>query len=66
VLATGEVIEDYPDDTPYPSRLMLGWCNFWPLHVVTANNKEAQETIILTVYEPDPNKWEPGFRKRKL
>jgi len=66
VLATGEVIEDYPDDTPYPSRLMLGWCNFRPLHVVTANNKEAQETIILTVYEPDPNKWEPGFRKRKL
>ena len=24
VLATGEVIEQYPDDTPYPSRLILG------------------------------------------
>jgi hypothetical protein len=25
VLATGETIERYPDDTPYPSRLVLGW-----------------------------------------
>ena len=24
VLATGETIADYPDDTPYPSRLVLG------------------------------------------
>jgi len=25
VLVDGEVIQTYPDDTPYPSRLMLGW-----------------------------------------
>jgi hypothetical protein len=25
VLANGEVIETYPDDTPYPSQLVLGW-----------------------------------------
>jgi hypothetical protein len=25
VIATGELVEDYPDDTPYPSRLVLGW-----------------------------------------
>lgn len=24
-LVQGETIEDYPDDTPYPSRLVLGW-----------------------------------------
>jgi len=24
VLADGETIEDYPDDKPYPSRLLLG------------------------------------------
>jgi hypothetical protein len=24
VITTGEVVEDYPDDTPYPSRLVLG------------------------------------------
>jgi hypothetical protein len=25
-LTTGEIIEEYPDDKPYPSRLVLGWC----------------------------------------
>lgn len=25
VIESGEIIESYPDDTPYPSRLMLGW-----------------------------------------
>ncbi len=25
VLETGETIETYPDDEPYPSRLLLGW-----------------------------------------
>jgi hypothetical protein len=25
VLETGEVIENYPDDIPYPSALVLGW-----------------------------------------
>jgi len=24
VLTDGETIEEYPDDTPYPSRLVLG------------------------------------------
>lgn len=65
VLATGEIIKDYPDDTPYPSRLVLGWCGSRPLHVVAADNKEDQETIIITVYEPDLDEWEPGFKKRK-
>ena len=37
VLSTGEVIESYPDDTPYPSRLVLGWCEGRPLHVVVAD-----------------------------
>jgi len=25
ILSTGEVIEAYPNDTPYPSNLILGW-----------------------------------------
>jgi hypothetical protein len=64
VLATGEIIEDYPDDTPYPSRLVLGWCGSRPLHAVAADNKEDQETIIIAVYEPDPDRWGNGFKKR--
>ena len=65
VLTTGETIETYPDDTPYPSRLLLGGSASRPLHVVAAENAEAHETIIVTVYEPDPLLWEPGFRRRR-
>jgi len=65
VLETGAIIEAYPDDHPYPSRLVMGWCGKRPLHVVAADNVEAQETIVITVYEPDPDQWESGFTRRK-
>ena len=65
ILTAGETIETYPDDTPYPSRLVLGWCRGRPLHVVVADNVAAQETIVITVYEPDPDQWEDGFRQRR-
>ena len=38
VLVTGKTIESYPDDKPYPSRLVLGWRGSRPLHVVVADN----------------------------
>jgi hypothetical protein len=64
VLSEGKSIIDYPDDTPYPSRLMLGWCGERPIHVVAADTPENQ-TIISTVYEPDPKLWEAGFERKK-
>lgn len=36
-----------------------------PLHTVVADNVETKETIVITVYEPDPREWEPGFKKRR-
>jgi hypothetical protein len=65
VLTSGEVIESYPDDTPYPSRLVLGWRGKRPIHVVVADNVDAEETIVITVYEPDIDHWEAGFRRRR-
>lgn len=65
VVATGETIETYPTDKPFPSRLILGWSGVRPLHVVAADNASAQETIIVTVYQPDIEEWESGFKRRK-
>jgi len=65
VLETGVIVEEYPGDLPYPSRLVLGWHRTRPLHVVAADNPAEQETIVITVYEPDPDQWEPGFTRRK-
>ncbi len=64
-LACGQTIERYPDDTPYPSRLVLGWRAGRPIHVVVADNAEHNEMIVITVYEPDPALWEAGFTRRK-
>ncbi|MBI1745763.1 MAG: DUF4258 domain-containing protein [Acidobacteria bacterium] len=54
----GEVIEDYPNDKPYPSCLILGK-NFSgkPIHSVWAYNPENLWTVLITVYRPDPERW---------
>ena len=65
VLSGGEVIENYPDDTPYAGKLLLGWIGTRPVHVVTARNTQDRETIVITVYEPDPKLWESEFKRRK-
>ena len=65
VLATGKIIETYPYDKPYPSCLVLGWSGTRPIHVVVADNLDQRETIVITVYEPDLDRWEPGFEKRR-
>lgn len=65
VLETGETIESYPDDAPYPSRLVLGWVSDRPLHVVVADPPGEDTVIVITVYEPDPALWEDNFRRRR-
>ena len=64
-LDSGEVIEEYPDDKPYPSRLVLGWIGRRLVHLVVADDKDRQETIVITVYEPEEDKWEADFKRRK-
>jgi len=61
----GEELEAYPKDQPYPSRLVLGWRGSRPLHVLVAQNVADDETIIITVYEPDPFLWDASFRRRR-
>ena len=65
VLDTGETIENYPDDIPYPSRLILGRRGLRPVHIVVVDNNEGNEIIIITVYEPDSRQWGVDFRRRK-
>ena len=64
VVEHGETIEEYPDDQPYPSRLMLGWSSDRPLHVVAAEDVDANRVYVITVYEPDPARWTEDFKER--
>jgi len=54
----GEIIEEYPDDKPYPSCLVMGK-NFAgdPIHSVWAYNSGNGWTVQITVYRPDPAGW---------
>ena len=65
VLESGETIEDYSAEMPEPSRLILGFQGKRPFHVVTSENPGTNETTIITVYIPEPDKWRKDFRSRR-
>lgn len=58
----GRVIEEYPQDYPYPSCLILH-VREKPLHVVCGAGDG--QLWIITVYRPDPSQWETDFATRK-
>ncbi len=61
-----EIVEEYPDDLPYPSALILGFTSSQrPLHLVCAFNYIEDSLTIVTVYQPDPDRW-INFRSRKI
>lgn len=61
----GEIIENYPDDKPYPSCLIYGHTfSGDPVHSVWAFNDQNQWAVLITVYRPDPKRW-INFRKRR-
>jgi hypothetical protein len=63
-LKTGEIIEEYPDDYPYPSCLILGLTsNARHLHVVIGLGEG--KLWLITAYEPDPVYWDETFKQRK-
>ncbi len=65
VLLSGEIIEDYPDDKPYPSALFLGWVEEQSFHVVTAFDTETDYGFIITVYKPDLEHFESDYKTRR-
>lgn len=64
VVRNGEIIENYPDDYPYPSCLVLGYFKNRALHVVYATD-EAENVIVITVYEPTVEKWMEDLKTRR-
>jgi hypothetical protein len=64
-LGNVEVIEEYPDDHPYPSCLILGSTRSKkPIHVVYSINRMEEVVVVITVYTPEKGKWTDDFRRR--
>ena len=60
----GEIIEQYPDDYPYPSCLVLGKSLIGEkIHVVLSD--EGTSSRIITAYFPDVKKWSEDFKNRR-
>jgi len=64
-ISVGEIIEEYLNDSPYPSVLIFGRTKTdRPLHILCAYNKYEDLAVIVTVYQPDPVLW-IDFKRRK-
>ena len=62
----GEVLEQYQDDSPYPSILVYGQTfGFDPIHSVWAYNEKKRWAVLITVYRPDPRLWIDNKMRRK-
>ena len=66
-LMNGEIIEDYPEDRPFPSCLVLGFAdNQKPIHAVLAMDVDDRIIWVITVYSPSDEEWEHGYKRRKI
>jgi hypothetical protein len=57
-LASAEVVEEYDDE----SQLVLGRSGIQALHLIIRHLDEL--TFVITVYVPDPARWDSSFRRR--
>jgi hypothetical protein len=65
VIKSGNIIADYPDDSPYPSYLLNGIANSRHLHLVIAVDNSDSSCYIVTVYIPDPAQWTNNYQSRR-
>ncbi len=64
IIYHGSIVEEYKDDKPYPSCLIMGRVKGgFPLYAVCALEKKVH---IVTVHWLDPEKWlDPTTRREK-
>jgi len=63
-IMTGEIIENYPEDYPYPSCLILGMTE-GDKHLHAVIGVGSEHLWIITAYYPNNVKWSSDFRTRK-
>ena len=64
VLDNSQVVAEYADDKPYPSRLLYAMVDQQALHVLVAT-ADVGVKVIITVYRPDPLLWSPDFLRKR-
>jgi len=60
----GEIVEQYPEDFPFPSCLILGLTiKGQYIHIVVSMNET--KIYLITAYVPDPAKWGSDLKTHK-
>lgn len=64
VVMTGELVEDYPQDSRGHSCLLLGSGDAnRAIHVVCS--PKVDYLAVITAYLPDTDQWSPDYRRRR-
>lgn len=63
-IENGEIVKDYPQDSPFPSHLKLYFVNTRPIHVVVSRDISTGCCYVITAYEPDSSLWESDFKTK--
>ncbi len=64
----GEIVFEYNEDKPYPSKLAMKLISGRPVHVVFAcvETDAIVNYIVITVYEPSIKEWNEDFKTRRI
>lgn len=62
-ISSGDIIEQYEDDKPFPSCLILGYSQDRPIHLVCSINDGI--LYVITAYVPSPAKWREDWKTRR-
>lgn len=62
-IINGIIVSNYPNDKPYPSKLVYNKKEELPLHVVYAI--DGSRYVIITVYRPELDEWNDGFLTKR-
>jgi hypothetical protein len=63
-IQSGEVIQSYADDLPFPSVLVAD-VDDDPLHVVIGYDEASEEAHFITAYRPDLEHFEEDYKTRR-
>ncbi len=64
LLDEGDVVEETENEGRIKRvRFLEGWTR--PLHIVEVVDDDQELIVFVTIYEPDLDRWQPGFRERR-
>ncbi len=66
VSTEGAIIEQHPDDTPYPMCLMMAMVEEErPLYVALGYDEVDARIYVITIHWLDPDTWEAPWTRRR-